>query len=92
MSNQVKYYLAEENIPKTWYNIMAGKLRVCCLFQEAERCKQEGKPEVLLFNLCGHGNFDMQAYMDYSSGKLVDEDADEQELEQALENLPQVPA
>ncbi len=31
---------------------------------EALRCKQEGKSETILFNLCGHGHFDMQAYTD----------------------------
>ncbi|MEJ2175863.1 MAG: TrpB-like pyridoxal phosphate-dependent enzyme, partial [bacterium] len=30
--------------------------------EEALRCKREGKSEVILFNLCGHGHFDMQAY------------------------------
>ena len=29
---------------------------------EALRCKAEGKSEAILFNLCGHGHFDMQAY------------------------------
>ena len=34
---------------------------------EAMRCKEEGESRAILFNLCGHGYFDMQAYMDYSS-------------------------
>src|SRR5690606_7598311 len=33
---------------------------------EALRCKQEGRAEVILVNLCGHGHFDLQAYMDYN--------------------------
>lgn len=65
---------------------------VRCLFEEAQRCKEEGKKEVLLFNLSGHGNFDMQAYADYSAGKITDEDVDENQIEQALAQLPQVPA
>ena len=65
---------------------------VRCLFEEAERCKEEGKSEVLLFNLCGHGHFDMQAYMDYTSGKLVDEETDDAAFAAALEALPVVPA
>src|SRR5271163_3084703 len=47
---------------------------------EALRCKREGKAETILFNLCGHGHFDMQAYMDYFSGKLKDIPYDEGEL------------
>ncbi len=55
---------------------------------EALRCKKEGKAETILFNLCGHGHFDMQAYMDYFSGKLVDQNYDEKELAMALAGLP----
>jgi len=60
--------------------------------EEALRCKREGKSEVILFNLCGHGHFDMAAYSDYFSGKLVDQDYDEAELAMALSGLPSVPA
>jgi tryptophan synthase beta chain len=59
---------------------------------EALRCKTEGKSRVILFNLCGHGHFDMQAYMDYFSGKLTDHKFDEQELAMALAGLPSVAA
>jgi tryptophan synthase beta chain len=57
---------------------------------EALRCKKEGKAQTILFNLCGHGHFDMQAYMDYFSGKLVDQNYDEKELAMALAGLPSV--
>ena len=59
---------------------------------EALRCKAEGKSETILFNLCGHGHFDMQAYMDYFAGKLTDQDYDQQELAMALSGLPTVKA
>jgi len=58
---------------------------------EAIRCREEGKSRTILFNLCGHGHFDMQAYMDYFSGKLVDQHYDESELAMALAGLPSVP-
>ena len=48
---------------------------------EALRCKAEGRSQVILFNLCGHGHFDMSAYSAYFSGKLVDQQYDEAELE-----------
>jgi len=60
--------------------------------KEALRCKEEGKSETILFNLCGHGHFDMQAYMDYFAGKLTDVSYDESELAMALAGLPSVPA
>ena len=58
--------------------------------EEALRCKREGKSETILFNLCGHGHFDMQAYSEYFSGKLEDRNYDEQELAMALAGLPSV--
>ncbi len=59
---------------------------------EALRCKEEGTSETILFNLCGHGHFDMQAYMDYFAGKLQDLNYDEGELAMALAGLPAVAA
>jgi tryptophan synthase beta chain len=43
---------------------------------------------VILFNLCGHGHFDMSAYSNYFAGKLVDQPYDEAELAMALAGLP----
>jgi tryptophan synthase beta chain len=55
---------------------------------EAIRCREEGKSRTILFNLCGHGHFDMQAYIDYFSGNLKDIKYDEAELAMALAGLP----
>ena len=60
--------------------------------EEAMRCKREGKAETILFNLSGHGHFDMAAYTEYFSGKLEDKNYDEQKLADALSRLPQVAA
>jgi len=35
---------------------------------EALRCQEEGISRTILFNLCGHGHFDMQSYIDYHAG------------------------
>jgi tryptophan synthase beta chain len=59
---------------------------------EAIRCREEGRGQTILFNLCGHGHFDMQAYMDYFAGKLKDLDYDEADLAMALAGLPSVRA
>jgi len=59
---------------------------------EALRCKAEGRSEVILFNLCGHGHFDMSAYSAYFAGSLKDQQYDESELAMALAGLPSVPA
>ena len=55
---------------------------------EAIRCREEGRSRTILFNLCGHGHFDMQAYIDYFGGKLQDLNYDEAELAMALAGLP----
>jgi tryptophan synthase beta chain len=57
---------------------------------EALKCKQDGSAKTILFNLCGHGHFDMQAYNDYFAGKLVDQNYDPAELAMALAGLPPV--
>lgn len=58
---------------------------------EALRCKAEGKAETILFNLSGHGHFDMQSYTDYFAGKLTDLQYEDNELAMALAGLPSVP-
>jgi tryptophan synthase beta chain len=63
---------------------------VRCAIDEALLCKRDGASRVILFNLSGHGHFDMQAYMDYHAGKLVDQNYDEADLAMALAGLPAV--
>jgi len=59
--------------------------------EEALRAREEGRSRTILFNLSGHGHFDMQAYTDYFAGKLVDQHYDEADLADALAALPAVP-
>lgn len=58
--------------------------------REAARCKREGRSEVILLNLCGHGHFDMQAYINYHAGKLQDYAYPQEEIAMALSGLPPV--
>jgi len=44
---------------------------IAATIREAMRCKEEGKEEVILFNLTGHGLMDMASYDKYLSGDLV---------------------
>ena len=55
---------------------------------EAIRCREEGKAETILFNLCGHGHFDMAAYTAYFNGDLHDHEYSDEELAMALSGLP----
>jgi tryptophan synthase beta chain len=57
---------------------------------EALRCKQTGEKKAILFNLSGHGNFDMSAYDQYLSGKLEDYAYPEEAVREALKAVPAV--
>jgi tryptophan synthase beta chain len=54
--------------------------------------KRNGTSPTILFGLCGHGHFDMQAYMDYNSGKLEDKMYDQAALDRSLAGLPAIAA
>ncbi len=58
----------------------------------ALEAKKNGTSPTILFGLCGHGHFDMQAYMDYANGKLEDKSYDEDLLNAALDQLPRIAA
>jgi len=58
---------------------------------EAARCKTTGEKKVIVFNLSGHGHFDMSAYDAYFSGRLERQEYSQQELQVALQALPEVP-
>ncbi len=60
--------------------------------REALAAREAGEERVILFNLSGHGNFDMQAYADYFAGKLTDQSYSEEELAASLASLPKVAA
>ncbi len=57
---------------------------------EALRCRESGEPRTLLFNLSGHGHFDMAAYDRYFNGELEDYEYPEEAIRAALERLPKV--
>jgi tryptophan synthase beta chain len=55
---------------------------------EALAAREEGRPRTILFNLSGHGHFDMGAYDAYLSGRLQDYEHPGAEIAEALEALP----
>jgi len=57
---------------------------------EALRAKQEGVARVILFNLSGHGHFDLTAYERYLSGALEDFEYPSERVAHALAALPVV--
>ncbi|MGZ4148942.1 MAG: TrpB-like pyridoxal phosphate-dependent enzyme [Actinomycetota bacterium] len=65
---------------------------IAATIAEALAAKEAGEERVILFNLSGHGNFDMQAYDDYLNGRLPDFEFDPAAEEAALATLPDAPA
>src|SRR5512146_2648919 len=59
---------------------------------EALAAKEAGEDKTVLFNLSGHGHFDLAAYDAYNTGKLVDHEHPESEIQEALGRLPKVGA
>ena len=57
---------------------------------EALDAKEKGEKRVILFNLSGHGNFDMAAYEAYLGGKLEDYEYPAEAIKASLAKLPQV--
>jgi len=57
---------------------------------EALDAKAKGEKRVILFNLSGHGHFDMMAYQAYLSGDLEDYEYPVEAVQEAMQHLPQV--
>lgn len=60
---------------------------IATAIREAEAAKEANERRTILFNLCGHGNFDMSAYDAYFSGKLVEHELTKGEIEQSIAEL-----
>jgi tryptophan synthase beta chain len=71
--------------PESTYAIAAA-------LDEARRADLEGVSKTILFNLSGHGHFDISAYEKFFEGNLPDHELTTSEIEKALENidLPQL--
>ncbi len=63
---------------------------VAGVIREAQAAKEAGEKRVILFNLCGHGHFDMSAYDAYLGGQLSNYEYPQAEIERAMAELPQV--
>ena len=57
---------------------------------EALACKESGESKVIVFNLSGHGHFDLAAYDEYLSGHIVDYEYPDEKVKEALTTLPKV--
>lgn len=63
---------------------------ICAVIDEVKRCNETGEAKTLLFNLSGHGHFDMVSYDKFFNGQLEDYVYPEEEIAAALHRLPKV--
>ncbi len=66
---------------------------IASAIREANKAKEEGVSRTILFNLCGHGHFDMSAYEAYFAGTLERHQLTQEEIDAALSLLdtPEAP-
>lgn len=57
---------------------------------EALACKESGDEKVIVFNLSGHGHFDMASYAAYFAGELQDYAYPQEAIAAAMTELPDV--
>jgi tryptophan synthase beta chain len=55
--------------------------------RQARQADEEGVSKTILFNLCGHGHFDLSAYEQYLEGKLVNFEVTQEEINESLAEL-----
>jgi tryptophan synthase beta chain len=65
---------------------------IATVVREATRCKLEGKSETILFNLCGHGHFDLAAYDAYLNNKIERHALSDEEVQNAIRKLDETVA
>jgi tryptophan synthase beta chain len=63
---------------------------VAAAMNEAIEAKESGEEKVILFNLSGHGHFDMGAYQAYFANELVDYEHPHERIAAAMEKVPVV--
>lgn len=60
---------------------------IATVIKEAKQCQLSGESKTILFNLSGHGNFDMQSYADYFDGKISDHELTDTDIAESLAKL-----
>ena len=59
---------------------------------EAIKCRESGEAKTILFNMSGHGHFDMTAYDAYLRGDLMDYELEDAVLQEGIASIPKINA
>ncbi len=57
---------------------------------EALKCRESGEAKVIVLAFSGHGHFDLAAYDEYLAGRMQDYELPEEDIQEALKDLPKV--
>ena len=63
---------------------------IAATIRAAKECTASGQPKTLLFNLSGHGHFDMSSYDRYFAGELQDYEYPTEAIRESLAHLPKL--
>jgi tryptophan synthase beta chain len=63
---------------------------ISVVIDEARKATEEGRSPVILFNLCGHGHFDVTSYERYLAGALEDYQLPEERIQHARATVPAI--
>ncbi len=63
---------------------------IAATLRAARECTKTGEAKTLLFNLSGHGHFDMSSYDRYFAGELQDYEYPTEAIRESLSHLPKV--
>lgn len=63
---------------------------IAVAIEEALKCKETGEEKVIVFNMCGHGHFDMAAYDAYLKDDLADFEYPDEMIAEAVAEAPAV--
>ena len=61
-----------------------------CVIDEAIKAREENEEKCIVFNFSGHGYFDLSAYEKFLAKELEDYEYPQEEIEEAIKELPQV--
>jgi tryptophan synthase beta chain len=57
------------------------------VIRQAKQADEEGVSKTILFNLCGHGHFDLSSYEQFLEGKLVNYEVTQDQINASLAEL-----
>ena len=90
--HQIECYEAGVQFARTegWISAPETSHAIRAVINEALAAKEAGEERVIVFNWSGHGLLDLSGYEAYFDGKLTDYELPQEDIDKALQELPEV--